>query len=48
MSCVADDATLEAVVDHSGELAERLGKDGVDLSVRNLLPGGVDPAVRLE
>ena len=38
MSCVADDAALEAVVGRSGELAERLGKGGVHVSMSTVLP----------
>jgi 3-hydroxyisobutyrate dehydrogenase-like beta-hydroxyacid dehydrogenase len=38
MSCVADDAALEAVVGGSGELAERLGQGGVHVSMSTVLP----------
>jgi len=42
MSCVADDAALEAVVGRSGELAERLGKGGVHVSMSTVLPETAD------
>jgi 3-hydroxyisobutyrate dehydrogenase-like beta-hydroxyacid dehydrogenase len=38
MSCVADDAALEAVVGSSGELAGRLGEGGVHVSMSTVLP----------
>jgi 3-hydroxyisobutyrate dehydrogenase-like beta-hydroxyacid dehydrogenase len=38
LSCVTDDAALEAVVGSSGELAERLGKGGVHVSMSTVLP----------
>ena len=38
MSCVADDAALETVAGRSGELAERLGRDGVHVSMSTVLP----------
>lgn len=38
MSCVSDDAALEAVVGRSDELAERLGKGGVHVSMSTILP----------
>jgi 3-hydroxyisobutyrate dehydrogenase-like beta-hydroxyacid dehydrogenase len=46
MSCVADDAALEAVVGRSGELAERLGKGGVHVSMSTVLPETADTLSR--
>lgn len=46
LSCVADDAALEAVVGRSGELAERLGKDGVHVSMSTVLPQTADTLSR--
>ena len=47
MSCVADDTALEAVVGRSGELAERLGKGGVHVSMSTVLPETADKLSRL-
>ncbi|MEJ2658658.1 MAG: NAD(P)-dependent oxidoreductase [Desulfobacterales bacterium] len=38
MSCVSEDSALTAVVGESGELAERLGKDGIHVSMSTILP----------
>jgi len=46
MSCVADDAALEAVVGRSNELAERLGKGGVHVSMSTVLPETADALAR--
>jgi 3-hydroxyisobutyrate dehydrogenase-like beta-hydroxyacid dehydrogenase len=46
MSCVADDAALEAVMGRSGELAERLGKGGVHVSMSTVLPETADALSR--
>jgi 3-hydroxyisobutyrate dehydrogenase-like beta-hydroxyacid dehydrogenase len=38
MSCVSEDDALTAVVGEHGQLAERLGKDGVHVSMSTILP----------
>jgi 3-hydroxyisobutyrate dehydrogenase-like beta-hydroxyacid dehydrogenase len=38
MSCVSEDRALTAVVGENGELAERLGKDGIHISMSTILP----------
>jgi 3-hydroxyisobutyrate dehydrogenase-like beta-hydroxyacid dehydrogenase len=38
MSCVSEDDALTAVVGERGQLAERLGKDGVHVSMSTILP----------
>ena len=38
MSCVSDDDALMAVVGEHGQLAERLGKDGIHVSMSTILP----------
>jgi 3-hydroxyisobutyrate dehydrogenase-like beta-hydroxyacid dehydrogenase len=46
MSCVTDDAALEAIVGRSGELAGRLGKGGVHVSMSTILPETADDLSR--
>jgi len=46
MSCVTDDAALEAIAGHGGELAERLGKGGVHVSMSTVLPETADTLSR--
>ena len=38
MSCVSEDDALTAVVGENGQLAERLGKDGIHVSMSTILP----------
>lgn len=38
MSCVSEDRALTAVVGENGELAERLGRDGIHISMSTILP----------
>jgi 3-hydroxyisobutyrate dehydrogenase-like beta-hydroxyacid dehydrogenase len=38
MSCVSEDHALRAVVGENGELAERLGRDGIHISMSTILP----------
>jgi len=38
MSCVSEDDALIAVVGENGQLAERLGKDGIHVSMSTILP----------
>ena len=38
MSCVSDDSALDAVVGENGELAERLGPEGIHISMSTILP----------
>ena len=38
MSCVSDDNALTAVVGENGQLADRLGKDGIHVSMSTVLP----------
>jgi 3-hydroxyisobutyrate dehydrogenase-like beta-hydroxyacid dehydrogenase len=38
MSCVSEDEALTAVVGENGQLAERLGKDGIHVSMSTILP----------
>jgi 3-hydroxyisobutyrate dehydrogenase-like beta-hydroxyacid dehydrogenase len=38
MSCVSDDSSLTAVVGENGQLAERLGKGGIHVSMSTILP----------
>lgn len=46
MSCVTDDAALEAIAGHDGGLAERLGKGGVHVSMSTVLPETADALSR--
>jgi len=46
MSCVTDDAALEAISGYAGELAERLGKGGVHVSMSTVLPETADALSR--
>ncbi len=39
MSCVSEDDALIAVVGENGQLAERLGMDGIHVSMSTILPG---------
>lgn len=39
MSCVSEDDALTAVVGENGQLAERLGKNGIHVSMSTILPG---------
>ncbi|MDH4205190.1 MAG: NAD(P)-dependent oxidoreductase, partial [Desulfobacteraceae bacterium] len=38
MSCVSEDRALTTVVGENGELAERLGRDGIHISMSTILP----------
>jgi 3-hydroxyisobutyrate dehydrogenase-like beta-hydroxyacid dehydrogenase len=46
MSCVTDDTALEAIVGYGGELAKRLGKGGVHVSMSTVLPKTADTLSR--
>ena len=38
VSCVSDDAALDAVVGEGGQLAKRLGPEGIHVSMSTILP----------